>query len=413
MSEKQLKKSLGFWDILLFGIGGMVGAGIYAIIGKAAALGGNMLWVSFLVASMVAFLTGLSYAEFVSRFPDAGGSFEYIKQSFGQRVALFMSIFMAFTGFVAAAAIAISFAEYFTRLVDVPSWIVVIAVIALMAIFNIIGSKQSSYFNSFATIVTILGLGLVIWVGIGDIGSVSLVKMDNGVSFNAIIAGGALIFFSYVGFEDLVKMAEETKNARVNLPRAILTSAVIVLIVYVAIAICSVSVLGAEELAQSEGPLAAVIESKWGSLGSTILVIVALFATSKTILSNILGTSRLVYDVARDSDISWLKRFTTLSGVGNTPNYAIFAISLLAVAFGLIGNLKVVASISNIFIFIVFGMVNAGLIRYRYLHQKEEDAPPFQVPLRIGNVSILTVLALLTILVLFGYNLFNIFNGSQ
>ena len=142
------------------------------------------------------------------------------------------------------------------------------------------------------------------------------------------------------------------------------------------------------------------------------MVIVALFATSKTILSNILGTSRLVYDVARDSDISWLKRFTTLSGIGNTPNYAIFAISLLAVAFGLIGNLKVVASISNIFIFIVFGMVNAGLIRYRYLHRQEEDPPPFQVPLRVGNVSVLTVLALLTILVLFGYNLYNILSGS-
>ncbi len=412
MSENQLKKSLGFWDVLLFGIGGMVGAGIYAIIGKAAALGGNMLWMSFLVASMVAILTGLSYAEFVSRFPDAGGSFEYLKQSFGHRVALFMSIFMTFTGFVAAAAIAISFAEYFTRLVDVPNWIVVIAVIALMAIFNIIGSKHSSYFNSFATIVTILGLGLVVGFSVEDVGSIDLLHLKEGLSINGIVAGAALIFFSYVGFEDLVKMAEETNNPRVNLPRAILFSAVIVLIVYVTIAICSVSVLGAEELAQSEGPLAAVIESKWGSIGSTILVIVALFATSKTILSNILGTSRLVYDVARDSDISWLKRFTTLSGIGNTPNYAIFAISLLAVAFGLIGNLKVVASISNIFIFIVFGMVNAGLIRYRYLHRQEEDPPPFQVPLRVGNVSVLTVLALLTILVLFGYNLYNILSGS-
>lgn len=413
MPDEKLKKSLGFWDILMFGVGGIVGAGIYAIIGQAAGLSGNMLWLSFTVAALVALLTGLSYAEFVSRFPDAGGSFEYIKQGIGERTALIMSIFMTFTGIVAPAAIAISFAEYLNRLMEIPSWLAVSGIVILMAMFNIFGSKYSSYYNTVATIITLLGLGLVIGFCIPDWGSVELFKSgDEG--FVGILAGSALIFFSYVGFEDLVKMAEETKDAKRVLPKGVLISGVIVLILYVMIAISAISTFSATELNKKDGPLAAVIESQWGAIGGTILVVVALFATSKTILSNILGTSRLLYDVARDSGISWLQKFTTLEGIGErTPNYAIVAIALVTIGFGLIGNLKIVASISNIFVFAVFGMVNVALLRFRLLNKREEDKDIFRIPINIHNIPVPTVLALATIVVLFGFNLYNLLTGNS
>lgn len=411
MGKRKLKRTLGFWDILMFGVGGIVGAGIYAIIGEAAALGGNMLWLSFVIAACVAFLTGLSYAEFVSRFPDSGGSFEYIKQSLGHKSALFMSVFMMFTGVVAAAAISISFAGYLSRLWELPSWIIVIGIVGLMALFNIIGAKYSSYYNSIATIITIAGLAVVIGVSIPEFGSVNLTQLNSN-GWTGVIAGSALIFFSYIGFEDLVKMAEETKNPEKVMPRGILLSSLIVLLIYVLVAISSVSVMNWQELAQADGPLAAVIKTKLGSIGATGLVIVALFATSKTILSNILGTSRLLYDVSRDSDIQWLKKFTTLSGVGNTPNYAILAIALIAIAFGLLGNLKLVASISNIFIFIVFGMVNFSLIWFRYKQKGTKKKAPFHIPLNIKNIPVPTLLAFLTILILFGYNLYNLWQGN-
>lgn len=410
MGKKELKRSLGFWDVFLFGVGSVVGAGIYAIIGQAAALGGNMLWLSFVIAATVALLTGLAYAEFVSRFPDAGGSYEYIKQGLGARTALYMSIFITFTGVVAAAAIAISFADYLSRLINFPNWIIVIGVIALMAFFNIIGSKYSSYYNGFATIVTLLGLGLVIGFAIPDFGTVDLFSFSEK-GWTGILSGGALIFFSYIGFEDLVKMAEETKEPKKNMPKAVLLSGLTVLVIYVLIAISAVSVLDWQKLAESNGPLAAVIQTKLGSIGATILVIVALFATSKTILSNILGTSRLLYDVARDSEINWLKKFTTISGFGNVPNYAIIAIAIVAVGFGLIGNLKMVASISNIFIFIVFGTVNIALLRYR-IKSRGDKKPPFKIPLNVNNIPIPTILALLTVLILLGYNIYNLFQGN-
>lgn len=406
MAKKNLKRTLGLWDILMFGIGGMIGAGIYAIIGEAAALGGNMLWLSFIIASIVALLTALSYAEFVSRFPDSGGSYEYIKQSLGNKSALIMSVFMLFTGIVAAAAIAISFASYLTRLWDFPSYIIVIGIVSLMALFNILGAKYSSYYNSLATIITLIGLTVVIAVCITDLGSTDLTQ-PNDFGWNGVIAGGALVFFSYVGFEDLVKMAEETKNPEKVIPKGLLLSGIVVLVMYVLIAISAVSVLNWNELAKADGPLAAVIETKLGTLGATGLVIVALFATSKTILSNILGTSRLLYDIARDNNMQWLKKFTTISGIGNAPNYAILTVAFIAIAFGLIGNLKIVASISNVFVFIVFGMVNFCLIVFRFKHRKNKQKAPFHIPLNIKNIPVPTLLALLSILILFIYNINN------
>lgn len=413
MTEKSLSRSLGLWDILMFGVGSIVGAGIYAIIGKAAGLSGNLLWLSFTIAAIVALLTGLSYAEFVSRFPDAGGSFEYIKQGLSEKTASILSIAMTFTGIVAPAAIAISFAEYLSRLVDWPNWFVIIAIILLMALFNILGSKYSSYFNSIATIITLVGLGAVIVLSIPDWKWEPLVKNHND-GIIGVLAGSALIFFSYVGFEDLVKMAEETKSPKKVMPKGVLWSGLIVLALYLMIAISAISTFDAIELAKMDGPLAAVMEEQWNALGGTILVIVALFATSKTILSNILGTSRLLYDVARDTGISWLKKFTRLDGWGrNTPNYAIITIAMVTIAFGLIGNLKIVASISNIFVFTVFGMVNVALIRYRMLSRNvQDDNEVFRIPLNYRNIPIPTIFALLTILILFGFNLYNLVQGN-
>ncbi|PHK99628.1 hypothetical protein CGL56_00845 [Neolewinella marina] len=390
----------------MFGIGGIVGAGIYAIVGEAAGISGNLLWASFLVAATVALLTATTYAEFVSRFPDAGGSFEYVKQGFGQTTALWFSIMMLFTGVVAAGAIAISFSEYLGRLWEVPRWIITLGVIVVMGLINAVGVQQASWFNTLATVVTLAGLAAIVYFAIPEWGSVPLLESE-GVGWTAIASGGALIFFSFIGYEDLVKMAEETREPRKTMPRGILISGVVVLLVYLLVAVSAVSVLPPEELAQESGPLAAVLRRSAGAGWATAIVVVALFATSKTILSNILGTSRLLYDVARDGGMSWLQRLTRVNRKTGTPLPAILLITLLALAFGLIGNLKVVASISNIFIMLVFLAVNAALLNFRRQHP-DAPTPRFRVPLQVGGYPLPTMLALVGVLILLGFNVANI-----
>ncbi|WP_414828810.1 APC family permease [Alteromonas sp. H39] len=407
MSENSgLKQTLSLFDLILFGVGGVVGAGIYAIIGEAAAFSGNLLWASFLIAAVVALLTSLSYAEFVSRYPDAGGSFEFVKRAFGPRFALVLSVVMFLTGVVAPAAIAISFSEYLSRLIEIPSWMSTTGIVVLMVMVNAFGMRQSSWFNNFATIVTIIGLGAVILFAAPSVGEANYFEPAE-LGYIGVLSGGALIFFSYVGFEDLVKMAEEAKDARKNLPKALIISGIIVLILYLLIAICAVSVMSAEELAKADGPLAAVMRETGGETWATILIGVALFATSKTILSNTISTSRLMFDVARDNDIPYINHFEKVDKSSGTPRSAIFLVGIVVIIFALIGDLKIVASLSNIFVFTLFIIVNIALIRYRLKYAEESAKPAFQVPINIGKVPFPTILALIGLILLFGFNIGN------
>jgi APA family basic amino acid/polyamine antiporter len=407
-TDTKLARQLGLWDIVLFGVGGIVGAGIYAIIGEAAGYGGNLLWVSFLIAAAVAFLTAATYAEMVSRFPDAGGSFEYVKQAFGTRVAAWSSLAMLFTGVVAAGAIAISFSSYLSRLLGVPAILTTVGIVVLMGVLNVIGAAEASWFNTFATVVTLVGLVAVVVVSIGDVGSVDLLSSgDNGLL--ALGIGGALIFFSFIGFEDLVKLAEETEDAQSTLPKGLMISASVVLVVYLSVAIAAVSAMGADDLAESDGPLAAIMENKAGAVWGTAIVVVALFATSKTILSNILGTSRLVFDVSRDTNLPWIQKLARVNDSTNTPVLAIVVVTSLAAGFGAIGNLQVVAAMSNVLIMLVFLMVNASLLKIR--GESDED-PPFSIPFSIGRYPITALLAITGVSILLVLNLVALFGGS-
>lgn len=400
-STPTLERELGLVDIVLFGVGGIVGAGIYAIIGEAAAFGGNLLWLSFLVAAFVALLTATTYAELVSRHPDAGGSFEYVKQAFGLRVATFASIFMVFTGVVAAGAIAISFSDYLARLWGAPELLVTLGIVALMGLVNAAGAAEASWFNTFATVVTLLGLGAVVVVSADDIGTVSLIDSAD-TDLLGLGTGAALIFFSFIGFEDLVKLAEETEDPQRTLPRGLLISAAIVLVVYLLVAVAAVSSLGADDLAASSGPLAEIMETQAGSVWATAIIIVALFATSKTILSNILGTSRLLYDVSRDNDYGALRSLTRISSATRTPLGAVLAVSIAAMAFGAIGDLGAVAAFANISIMTVFIVVNLALIRLRRDHPGDEA--PFHVPGAVGTTPVIPIVAIVGIAALLVLN---------
>ncbi|MDX1689391.1 MAG: APC family permease [Acidimicrobiia bacterium] len=409
MAEQGLQRELGLSDIVLFGVGGIVGAGIYAIIGEAAAYGGSLLWASFLVAALVAFLTAGTYAELVSRYPDAGGSFEYVRQAFGIRWAAVASVAMLFTGVVAAGAIAISFSSYLSRLLDVPTVWTTIGVIAAMGAVNAVGAAEASWFNILATAVTLGGLAAVVVVAVPDIGSVDLLGAGDTTPL-ALGIGGALIFFSFIGFEDLVKLAEETRDPRRTLPRGMVIAALVVLVVYIAVAIAAVSALGSERLADSPGPLAEIMRAEAGAAWSAAIVVVALFATSKTILSNLLGASRLAFDVARDTGAEWLERVNRVNGVTGTPMVSILLVTLAAIGFGAIGNLRVVAAVGNLLVMVVFLTVNAALLKIR---GDGGDRPPFVLPGSIGPYPVTTVAAIVGTIALLALNVLALFGVGR
>ncbi|MFI4917425.1 MAG: APC family permease [Phycisphaerales bacterium JB060] len=404
-----LHRELRFRDALMFGVGGMLGAGIYAIIGEATQGAGNLLWLSLTLAAVVAIITGFTYAELVSMFPDAGGGYEYVAQAFGRTFAAWAAILLLGTGVIAAAAISIAFADYLGRLVDINARVIIVGILVLVTGFNVWGAGESSWFNTVATIATVLGLLVVIGFGLPHLGEADLLGPAPG-GWVGISAAAALAFFSFVGFEDLVKMAEEVKEPRKNLPRALIASTLIVTVIYALVAISAVSILDHEKLAESNGPLSAVMREAWGPIGGVGITIVALFATSKTVLTNVMGNSRLLMDVARDHN-----KLSFLSYVApkvHTPVVALGLTFVVTLAFALIGNLGLVASISNFCVFTAFILVNAALIKLHVARPELREQQAFRVPLHLplgrGRVPLLPCVSIVLLLALIVANFRNL-----
>ncbi len=198
-----------------------------------------------------------------------------------------------------------------------------------------------------------------------------------------------------------MKFAEEVEDPRRTVPRGLLVSAAIVLVVYLLVAIAAVSALGVDRLADSPGPLAEIMRAKAGGGWATAIVVVALFATSKSILSNVIGASRLVFDVARDTGYRWLAWLDDVNASTRTPAAATVLVTLLAIGFGTIGDLKVVAAMSNVFIMLVFLAVNGALLKIR---RESDEVPPFEVPGSIGPYPVTAILAMGATVVLLGLN---------
>ena len=300
MSE--LKRSLGLLECTLMGVGVILGAGIYALVGQAANLAGNAVWMSFIFASLVASCTGLSYAELSSFIPKAGGEYYYARRALGDLAAFLVSWLLLVGIAVAGAAVALGFAGYLNGMVGVdPIWSACLLVVGTAALL-IYGIKQSAWVAAACTVLEVIGLFIVIAVGAPKLGGIDyFATAPSGVS--GVLSAAALVFFAYIGFEEIVQLSEETRDATKNIPRAILYSIAITTVLYVLVALCAVSVLGWERLGASESPLADVVAESLGRRAFFGLSVIALFSTANTVLILLMSASRLLYGMAEDGKV--------------------------------------------------------------------------------------------------------------
>jgi basic amino acid/polyamine antiporter, APA family len=400
----RLRRTLGLTECVFFGVGSILGAGIYSLIGKVAGLSGNMVWLSFLIASVSALLTAFSYAELSSAFPGAGAEYIYAKKAFGKKTGVFLGGMISLNGIISGAAVATGFAGYLSGLIGINLLAGSFFIIILLFLLNVSGIRESSTVNIIFTIIEAGGLLFVIFSGIPMLGDVDLLELPPSGTVG-ILEASALAFFAYIGFEDIVKLAEETKEPQKNIPRALFIATGIVIIIYTLVALCSVSVIGYEELAGSEGPLADVVGKRFGKTAIIIISLIGLFATSNTILSNMIGSSRVILDMTRET-----KRMDLLSHVSRkrkSPVAALILILVIMLSFALIGNIETLARIATVFIFITFIIVNLSLIVLRI--KEPEIKKTFRVPLNIRNIPVISVLGVLSTIILLVYNLMGLF----
>lgn len=401
MQEKlRLKKELSLTEAVLCGIGIILGAGIYVIIGKTAGLAGNALWLSCIIATVVAAFTGLSYAELASRYPKAGAEFEYTKNSFGKRIGFIVGWLTIIAGIVAASAVAQGFAKNFLELAEVLSFpeipLVVYAglLILLCSIIIFWGIKQSARIAIIFTLIEALGLVIIVFIGIPYIGSVDLMEMPP-TGLWGVLTGAAIIFFAFIGFEEMVRMSEETKNAEKVIPKALIIAIIITSILYILVAISAVSVVPWEELAESNSPLALVAEKAFGSEAGLILLIIVLFSTSNTVLLVLLAASRIVYGIGEDKEFPHI--IAKLHPKTHTPYIAIALVMLCSIIFSFF-DLKFLIETTDFVLFIIFILVNGAVIAIRI--KEPEVKSKFMIPFKIGRIPITPILGILSCIAL-------------
>jgi len=393
-SDHRLARVLGLSSLAFYGTGQILGAGIYSVIGAVAGLAGEALWLSFLLATVVALLTGLSYAELASAYPAAGAEYVYMRHAFPRwRWAPFATgIIIVASGAATAATVALAFGGYLQDFVPLPAVLAAGVLLALFTLLNIIGIRQSSWTNVVFTLVEATGLLLVIGIGVTrpQFGAAILARPQPGV-----FAGAALVFFAYLGFEDIANLAEEARHPARDLPRAIFLSLGVTTVLYILVGLASVALVRPERLAASDAPLAAAVMDAAPALAGAIGAI-ALFATANTALITLIVGSRMLFAMARDGDLP-----ASLARVlprRETPWIA--AIVMLAGATVLLPfrNVATVAGLSSFGALIAFTTVHLSLVVLR--HREPERARPFRVPLAAGRTPILPVLGALSALAL-------------
>ncbi len=389
MSQKvALKRELGLLEVTLSGVGIILGAGIYALIGKAAGLAGNSIWVSFALSAIIAVFTGLSYAELSSMFPKASAEYQYIMSAFSKKLAFIIGWLIIWSGVFGASTVALGFAGYFNAIFDVPVKISALVLIAALSFLILYGIKESAWFAITATLIEAAGLVIIIFIGLPYLGNVDYFEMPHGLE--GVFEASALVFFAYIGFEGIVKLSEETKAPEKTIPRGLMLAILISIILYILVAISAVSVMGWERLSASEAPFADLAFSALGSDAFIILSVIALFATANTVLFMLIAASRITYGMADSFSLPVV--LAQVHPSRRTPWAAIFSMMALSMVFVFAGDIEFVANVTNFTLFVTFIVVNAALIMLRYT--KPELERPFKVPLTIGRLPLLPLLGL-------------------
>jgi APA family basic amino acid/polyamine antiporter len=390
--SRALSRTLKLHHLVFYGVGTMVGAGIYSVIGAAAGTAGRHLWVSFLLAAVSAFLTVLSYAELVSAFPKAGAEYQFLKAAFpNRRLLSFMAGYLiALNAAATSATVSLAFAGYLDVFAGVSPIATAFALLSLCTAVNVLGIRESTWFSIGLICVEVAGLLLMIAAGFlyGEIGRSYETAPASG-DMAGIFAATALIFFIYIGFEDVANLAEETHEPKRTVPRALIVSVLITSVLYICVALAVIGLAEPDELEQSRSPLttAAGNASPW--MGQA-LAVAALFATASTALIALVSISRLLFGMARDGDMPKLLSRTWKSR--KTPWIAAIALFAGATALLPLGRVEIVASVSSFGVLLVFSGVHVALLKLRF--SKPALKRTFTVPGAIRGVPLLPVLGL-------------------
>jgi APA family basic amino acid/polyamine antiporter len=294
---------------------------------------------------------------------------------------------------VAAATVALSFASYLGYFLEVGSRPAAFALLTVVCALAVSGIKQSARVIMGLSLIQIGGLVLVVTIGAPHIGEVNLLS---GPGMGGILGGAALVFFAFIGFDEVITLAEETRDPTRTVPRALLLALGVSSLLYIAVAVAAVSVLGAAALGASPRPLTDVIAHALGQRSAGLVSAIAMTSTANTTLLALTAASRLLYGMATKEALpGWLRVVHTRTRV---PVRGVLCAGAGAAVFASIGDLALIAAVTDFAVYFVFVAINLTVILLRW--KRPKFPRPFAVPWSLGRIPMLPILALLSVLIM-------------
>jgi len=363
--QPRLKRALGLPLLVFYGLGVTVGAGIFALIGEISGLAGDHAPLAFLVAGAMAAMTAVSYARLARLHPVAAGEAAYAADGFGPFAGRLAGLGVVVTAIVVSAVITLAFANYLRVIVPLPAPALVVAVVTVLAIIAWAGVRESVGLAALITILEVGTLAVLAVFGLPHLADGAALaraaSLPAGIAgWPPVFAGAVIAFFAFVGFEDIVNMAEETRAPEATLGPAIALTLAITMVLYVALALIAMAVPERLAVAQSEAPLATLFEALTGYPG-TIIAAIAAIAMLNGILIQIVMASRVLYGMAKKGLAP--RPLARIDARRRTPVTAIVLIAVIIAGLALYLPLLTLARFSSLIILAVFTLVNLSLWR--------------------------------------------------
>jgi amino acid transporter len=402
-----LLRTMGLFSLVVYGVGDMVGSGIYATVGKAAGALGNAVWLAFIVSMLAALFTGLSYACLASRYPRAAGAAYVTQRAFGFAfLSYLIGLTVTASGLTSMATQTNAFAENLQAMIG-GSWLVLALIfLGVLTAINFWGIRESMWTNLLCTTVEVGGLVFIIAVGARFWGSVDYLETpaatfddggrlaDHGLSMSMLLGGAVLTFFSFLGFEDMLNVAEEVKEPRRTMPWGIVIALAIVTVLYISVAVTAVSVVDYRQFADPGAPLSKIANRAAPWLPARTFDFITLFAVANTMLINYIMGSRLLYGMARHGLLPSI--LSRLHPTRSTPHVAIFTLLALVLILALSGGadgVRTLAYATALLLLFSFTVVNAALVVLKL--RPSEPRGSFEVPIIVPAIGILINMTLI------------------
>jgi amino acid transporter len=404
--QANLKRSLSLPLVTFYGIGTILGAGIYVLVGKVAGFAGMFTPFAFMMALLLAGFSAFSYAELSARFPKSAGEAVYVHEGLGWRkLSIIVGVSITFAGIISVATLLHGFVGYLQVYLGLPDALVIITLGLSIGLIVAWGITESVMIATLMTLVEMAGLILIIWVARDSFGQLpaqlpEMVPPLEWAAWGGIMMGGFIAFYAFLGFEDIVNVAEEVRDPSRTLPRAIILALIIITLFYLLVSVVAVLTMSTTRLAETDAPLALIYTHTTGN-SPVIITLISLIAVLNGALVQVIKASRVLYGMSRQG---WLPpRLGRLNPRTHTPLVATAIVTGLVLLFALWLPLLSLAKLTSFITLMVFALMNFSLVLIKIRTSQPEDI--FIIPMWVPVIGLLlssTVLIYQSALVLMG-----------